>query len=98
MKVSNKQNQWIFYLGSWKGNFVLFSIFVGTQQKDRQNSTNLNNDCFCRLSVTSAQCIIVTVKYPDASRILIFDDDFSQGHDHIEEPFRAQTKDDNLQP
>ena len=55
---------------------------------------------FCRLPVTSAQCIIGTEKYPDAGTFLNYDDDdyYSQVYDQIQEAFGALTKDDFLQP
>ena len=59
----------------------------------------MNNDTFCRLSVVSAQCIIGTEKYPDASILLNYDDDdYSQGYHQFQEAFKALTKDDVLQP
>ena len=74
-------------------------IIIRSQQRDRQNSQNLNNDAFCRLPVVSAQCIIGTEKYPDAGVLLNYvDDDYSQGNHQIKEAFRALTKDDILQP
>ena len=74
-------------------------IFIGFQQQDRQGSQNLNNDAFCRLPGVSAQCVIGTEKYPDASILLSFDDnDYAQGYHQIKEAFRALTKDDILQP
>ena len=69
------------------------------QQRDRQDSKNLNNDAFCKLLVVSAQCIIGTEKYPDAGIVLIFDDDdYSQGFSQIKEAFRALSEGDFLQP
>ena len=57
------------------------TIIVGFQEKDKQNSQNLNNETICRLSVTNAQCIIETEKYPDAGIIVYFDNnDFPQGN------------------
>ena len=35
-------------------------IIIGFPQRGRQDSQNLNNGSFCRLPVTSAQCIIGT--------------------------------------
>ena len=59
----------------------------------------MNNDTFCRLLVTSAQCIIGTEKYPDSGILLNYnDDDYSQGYGQIKEAFKALTKDDILQP
>ena len=78
---------------------VPICIFIGVQQGDRQDSQNLNNDFFCWLPVTSAQCIMGTKKYPDSSILLKYndDDDYSQVYGQIEEAFRAVTKDDILQ-
>ena len=59
----------------------------------------MNNDNFCRLPVTSAQCIIGTEKNPDAGILLNYDDDdFSKGFSQPKENFRALQKDDTLQP
>ena len=52
---------------------------VGFQQRDRQDSQNLNNDTFYRPPVTNAQCIFATEKCPDAATVLNYDDDYSQG-------------------
>ena len=74
-------------------------IIIGFQQRDRQDSQNLNNDTFCRLPVVSAQCIIGTEKYPDAGILLNYDDDnYSQGYHQIKEAFKAISKDEILQP
>ena len=62
----------------------LIWIFVVFQQRDRQDSQTLNNDTFCRLTVTSVQCIIGTEEYPDAGFLLNYDDDdYSQGYVNI---------------
>ena len=99
MKEVNNQNLWNFELGSHKNMNVPIWIIIGFQQRDRQDSQNLNNDTFCRLPVVSAQCIIGTEKYPDAGIVLNYeDDDYSQGYRQIKEAFRALTKDDILQP
>ena len=99
MKEVNNQNVWIFELGSHENMNVLIWIIIGFQQRDMQNSQNLNNDTLCRLPVVSAQCIIGTEKYPDAGILLTYgDDDYSQGYHQIKEAFRALTKDDILQP
>ena len=50
---------------------------VGIQQRDRQDSQDLNNDNFYRLPVTSAQCIIRTEKKSDAGTSLNYEDDDS---------------------
>ena len=99
MKHVNNQNVWNFELGSQENMNVPIWIIIGFQQQDRQDSQNLNNDTLCRLPVVSAQCIIGTEKYPDASILLNYDDDdYSQGYHQIKEAFRALTKDDILQP
>ena len=99
MKEVNNQNLWNFELGSHENMNVPIWIFIGFQQRDRQDSQNLNNDTFCRLPVVSAQCIIGVEKYPDAGILLNYDDDdYSQGYHQIKEAFRALTKDDILQP
>ena len=98
MKEVNNQNIWSFELGSYENMNVPIWILIGFQQRDRQNSQNLNNDTFCRLPVISAQCIISTEKYPNAGILLNYDDgDYSQGYHRIKEAFRALTKDDILQ-
>ena len=98
-KEVNNQNVWNFELGSHENMNVPIWIIIGFQQRDRQDSQNLNNDTFCRLPVVSAQCIIGTEKYPDAGILLNYDDDdYSQGYHQIKEAFKALTKDDILQP
>ena len=67
MKQVDNQNVWNFELGSQENMNVPIWIIIGFQQQDRQDSQNLNNDTFCRLPVVSAQCIIGTEKYPNAS-------------------------------
>ena len=99
MKEVNNQNVWNFELGSQENMNVPIWIIIGFQQRDRQDSQNLNNDTFCRLPVVSAQCIIGTEKYPDGGILLNYDDDdYSQGYHQIKEAFRVLTKDDILQP
>ena len=99
MKEVNNQNVWNFEIGSHEDINVPTWIIIGFQQRDRQDSQNLNNDSFCRLPVVSAQRIIGTEKYPDAGILLNYDDDdYSQGYHQIKEAFRALTKDDILQP
>ena len=74
-------------------------INIGLQQRDRQGSQNLNNDTFCRLHATSAQCIIGTEKHPDIGILSNYDDDdYSQAYNQIKEVFRALTKDNILTP
>ena len=99
MKEVKTQNLWKFELGTQEGINVPIWVIIGLQQQDRQNSQIENNDTFYRPSVTSAQCIIGTEKYPDSGILLNYDDDvYSQGYGQIEEAFRALTKDDILQP
>ena len=64
MKEVNNQNLWNFELGSQENMNVPRYIFIGFQQRDRQDSQNLNIDTFCRLPVTTAECIVGTEKYP----------------------------------
>ena len=74
-------------------------IIIGFQQRDRQDSQNVNNDIFCRLPVVSAQCFLSTENYPDSSIILnCHDDDYSQGYAQIKEVFEALTKNNIHQP
>ena len=99
MQEVNNQNVCNFEIGSHENMNVPISIIIGFQQRDRQDSQNLNNDTFCRLPVVSAQCIIGVEKYPDVAILLNYDDDdYSQGYHQIKEAFRAWTKDDILQP
>ena len=80
MKEVNNQNLWNFELGSHENMNVPIWIFIGFQQRDRQDSQNLNNGTFCRLPIVSAHIIIGTEKYPDAGIILNYDyDEYSQG-------------------
>ena len=59
----------------------------------------LANDTFCRLPITSAQCVISTEKHPDSAIFLNYDDDdYNQGYGLIKEAFKALTKDDILEP
>ena len=55
MTEVNHENLWNFELGSQVSMNVPIWIAIGFQQRDRQDSQNLNNDIFCRLPVTSAQ-------------------------------------------
>ena len=99
MKEVNNQNLCNFEFGSHENMNVPIWIIIGFQQRDRQDSQNLNNDTFCRLPVVSAQCIIGTEKCPDAGRLLNYeDDDYSQGYHQIKEAFKALTKDEIHQP
>ena len=99
MREVNNQNLWNFELGSHEIMNVPIWIIIGFQQRDRQDSQNLNNDTSCRLPVVSAQCIIGTEKYLDAGILLNYDDDdYSQGYHQIKEDFKALTKEEILQP
>ena len=99
MKEVNTQKLRTFELGTQEGKNVSVWIIVGFQQSDRQHDQNLNNGTFYRPSVTSAQCIIGTEKYPDSAILLNYnDDDYSQGYRRIKEAFRALAFDDVLKP
>ena len=81
MKEVNNQNLWNFELGSQESMYVPIWIIIEFQQGHSQDSQNLNNDTFCRLPVTSAQCVIRTEGYPDAGILLNYDDDeYIQGY------------------
>ena len=62
MKGVNHENLWNFELGSQVRLNVPIWINIGFQQRDRQDSQNLNHDTFCRLPVTSAQSVFGTEK------------------------------------
>ena len=99
MKEVNTQNLWTFELGTHENKNVPIWVIVGFQQRDGQDSQNLANDTFCRLHITSAQCIISTEKCPDSAILLNYDDDdYSQGYGLMKEAFKALTKDDILEP
>ena len=71
-------------------------VFIGFQQRDRQDSQYLNNDTLYKMPVNDAECRIGTEKYPDASILLNYnDDDYLQVCGQIKEVFRAA---DILQP
>ena len=93
------QKLWTFELGTQDGINILIWVIVGFQQKDRQDSQNLNSDTSYRPPVTSAQCIISTEKHPDSAILLNYDDDdvYSQGYGQIKDAFKALTKNDILQ-
>ena len=98
MKELFDQNLWNFELGSQKSMNVPIWINVGFQQRWKQDSQNVSNDTFCRLSVTSAQCIIGTEKNLDGGILINFDkDEYSQGYAQIKEVFSGLTKGDILQ-
>ena len=68
-------------------------MFIEFQQRDQQNSQNLNNDTFCRLPVTSCQCIIGTKIHPESCILLNYDDDYYfQAYGHYKEASRAITQ------
>ena len=99
MKEVNNQQLWNFELGGQENMNVPIWITTGFQQKNRQDSQNLNNDTFCRMPVVSAQCVIGTEEYPNAGILLKYDDHgYSEGYHQIKEAFTALTKDDILQP
>ena len=99
MKEMIIQTLWTFELWTQEGINVPIWIIVCFQQRDIQNSQNLNKDTFYRPSVTNAQCMIWTEKSLDSVILLKYDDaDYSQGYGQIKEAFRAVTKDDILQP
>ena len=60
MKEFLTQNFWNFELSTQEGVNVPIWIILVFQQRDRQDSENLNNDTFYRSPVTSAQCILGT--------------------------------------
>ena len=98
MKEVDTQNLWTFELGTQEGVNVPIWNNIGFQQRDRQDSQDLNNDTFYRPPVTSAQYHISTEKYPDSAILLNYDDDdYNQGFGQIKEAFKALTKDNILQ-
>ena len=60
MNEVNSRNLWIFDLGSQQSMNVPLWINIGFQERDRRETQSLKNDTFCRLPVTSCQCIIGT--------------------------------------
>ena len=96
--VSN-QNLWNFKLGSQESMNVPIGITIGVEQRDRQDSQDLNADTFCRVLGTNAQCVFGSKKHTDAGILLNYDDDdYSQAYGQTEEVFRVLTKDDILKP
>ena len=65
------QSFWTFEIKTQEGKNVPIWVIVRSQQKDRQDSQNLNNDAFHRPRVTSAQYFIGTQRYPDAAIPLV---------------------------
>ena len=55
MEKANNQNLGNFELSSQESMTVPFRINIGFQQREKEDSQNLNIDAFCRLPVTSAQ-------------------------------------------
>ena len=99
MKQVDTQNLWSFEIGTHEGVNIPIWIIIGFQQRERQDSQNMNNDTFYRPLVTSAQCIIGMEKYPDSAILSNYDDDdYNQGYGKSKEAFKALTKDDILQP
>ena len=99
MKEINTRNLWSFELGTHDRLNISIWIIIGFQQRERQDSQNMNNVTFYGPPVTSAQCIVRTEKYPDPAILLNYDvDDYNQRYGHNREAFKALTKDDKLQP
>ena len=99
MKEVNAQNFWIFELRTHERIKIPIWIIIGFQQRERQDSQNMNNDSFYRPPVTRAQCINGTEKYPNSAILLNYDDDdYNQGYGQIKEAFKALTKVDIFQP
>ena len=69
-KEMNTQSFWTFELGTQEGINIPLWIFTVFRQSDREHDQNLNNDTFCRLPVTSAQCSIGTERCPDSDILL----------------------------
>ena len=84
---------WTFELGTQEVINIPLWIFVGFQQRDRQDSQNLINDTVYRPLVTSSQCVIGTAIYPDSANFLNYNDNGdSQGYGQTKEAFRALPK------
>ena len=99
MKQVNTQIFWTFELGTQEEINLPLWIFVGFQQKYRQDSQSCFNDTFSRLPATSTHCTIGTKIYPDSAILLNYDDnDYSQGYGQIKEDFRVLTKDNIPNP
>ena len=87
-KEVNTQNFWTFDLCTQEGLNFSIGIIVGLQQRDKQDSQNINKDTFYKLPVTSAQCIIVVDKDTDSAILLNYNDDYyAQGYGKIMEAF-----------
>ena len=99
MKEVSTRSLWSYYFGTNKRNNVPIKIIIGFQQRDRRDSQSLKNDTFCRLPVTSAQCLFGTEKHPDSGILLSYiDDDYGQRCGQVIEAFKALTKNDILKP
>ena len=98
MKELKTQNFWNFELGTQERMNNPVWIIIAFQQKERQDSQNINNDNFYRSPLISTQCFNSTEKYPDSKILLNYDDhDCSQEYEQIKEAFKALIKDDILQ-
>ena len=89
LKEMNNQNLWNFELGSKESINILIRTNKGFQQRNRQDSQDLNTDTFRRLPVYTAQCVIGNEKEPNAGILL---------NARNKEVLRAVTKDAILQP
>ena len=98
MKELNTQHLWTSDFYTQEGVNLPIWITVGFQQRDGRDSQNLNKDTFYRPSITNAQCIISTEKYPDSVFLNYDDDDYSQGYGQNKQAFKALTKGDILKP
>ena len=67
MKEVSTQNLWNFELGTQEGIKIHIWIFIGFQQRERQDALNLNDDRFYRPPITTGQCNIGTEMYPDSA-------------------------------
>ena len=72
VSIQNLRN---FELGTQESMNVPIWIILIFQQRDRQESANLNNDNFGKQPVTPCQCIISPEKHPDSGKLLNYDDD-----------------------
>ena len=72
---------------------------IGFQERDRQDSPNLNNDTFVDYLLLVLNIILELKKNPNSGILINYDDDdYTQGYSQIKEVFRALTKDDIFQP
>ena len=74
MEEVKNQNLGKCELGSQEGMNVPIWIIFGFQQRDRQDSQNLNKDTYCKLPAVSAQCILRIEEYHDAGILLNYND------------------------